>query len=60
MDGPYQLSHSPSDPRIRSLFLHNIDETWFIQGLRVGDWKIVKGNFFVMISLHFAKIALIL
>jgi len=28
----------------RSLFLHNIDESRGIEGVRVGDWKLVKGT----------------
>ena len=42
MDLWKSLSRNKESPR--SLFLHNIDETRFIQGLRVGDWKIVKGD----------------
>ena len=42
MDLWKSLSRNRESPR--SLFLHNIDETRFIKGLRVGDWKIVKGD----------------
>ena len=37
------LSENMQSPR--NLMLHNIDESRNIAALRVGDWKMVKGNF---------------
>ena len=38
------LSDDQDSPR--SLMLHNIDESRNIAALRVGDWKMVKGEMF--------------
>jgi len=45
MDMWEALSHGEESPR--QMFLYNIDDSRRIEGLRVGDWKLVKGSTYI-------------